>query len=396
MRIAIDGITLCAVDGSRGAGIEHYTWSILTAMIRLAPNDLFFISVPASLSAQSIKELQSLGSHVRILPPFGPTLSFFSRHIFLPFRFWIHRPDVFFSPFGQIPLGWRGKSVITIHDLAIYDHPEWFPSNQNFSTRVLVPRSVVRADALIAVSKATQQKLYELFPQTQDRVHVIYEGVNGQEASEALTQIDKTARCFPFDRDFVLMLGTIEPRKNIVNALRAFDLFLQSHPEQASQVRCVLAGKMGWHAQEVEQVFTQINQRWHSIEPDGVIIFLGSVTEQQKWQLLSRASCLLYPSYDEGFGLPLLEAMAVGTSVIASDRGALPEVGGEAVVYVNPEDIEAMSFALTQCLLVPEGMREFRELGIKRVNEFSWERAAKYTLEILRKAASKNKKISQH
>ena len=387
--MAIDATTLCAADGSRGAGIEHYTWSILTSMIRLAPNDLFFISIPTSLPHNSIKELEALGSHVKVLSPFGPTCSFFSRHVFLPFRFWIHRPDVFFSPFGQIPLGWRGKSVVTVHDLAIYDHPEWFPSNQGFSTRVLVPRSFMRADALIAVSKTTQQKLYELFPQTQGRARVVYEGVNVQEAYETLKQVDKTTRCFPFDRDFVLMLGTIEPRKNIVNALRAFDFFLQSHPEQASQVRCVLAGKMGWHTQEVEQTLTQINKRWHSIESDGVIVFLGSVTEQQKWQLLSRAACLLYPSYDEGFGLPLLEAMAVGTSIIASDRGALPEVGGDAAVYVNPENIEALSFALTQCLLVPEGMREFRALGMKRAREFSWERAAEQTLEILRQVASK-------
>ena len=387
MRIAIDGTTLCAVDGSRGAGIEHYTWSILISMIRLAPNDLFFIYTPACLSAQSIKELQSLGSHVKILSPFGPTFSFVSRHLFLPFRFWIHRPDVFFSPFGQIPFAWIGKTVITVHDLAIYDHAEWFPSNQHFSTRVLVHRSFARASALIAVSQTTQNKLHELFPQTQGRVRVVYEGVNVQEAYNALKETDQISQHFPFDRDFVLILGTIEPRKNIVNALQAFDLFLQSHPEQVSQVRCVLAGKMGWHTQEVEQVLTQINQRWKSIEPEGVIVFLGSVTEQQKWQLLSRAACLLYPSFDEGFGLPLLEAMAVGTPVIASDQGALPEVGGEAVVYVNPEDIEAMSFALTQCLLVPEGMRELRELGIQRASEFSWKRAAEQTLDILRKVA---------
>ncbi|MBI2473579.1 glycosyltransferase family 4 protein [Candidatus Uhrbacteria bacterium] len=388
MRIAIDGTTLCAPDGSRGAGIEHYTWSILTAMITLSPEDLFFIFVPASLPFESIQQLKALGPHVKILSPFRPTFSFISRHLFLPLRILIQRPDVFFSPFGQIPLGWRGKAVVTVHDLAIYDHPEWFPSNQDFSTRVLVPGSLARADGLIAVSRATQKKLQDLFPQTQDRVHVIYEGVSLQEVHEAVTHTNQSSRLFPFDRDVVLMLGTIEPRKNIVNALRAFDLFLQSHPEQVSQARCVLAGKMGWHTQEVEQVLTQINTRWRSIEPDGVIVFLGPVTEQQKWQLLSRAACLLYPSYDEGFGLPLLEAMTVGTSVIASDRGALPEVGGEAVVYVDPEDIEAMSFALTQCLLVPEGMRELRELGIQRASEFSWERAAQQTLDILRKVAN--------
>jgi len=383
MRIAIDGTTLCAPDGSRGAGIEHYSWSITMALLRAGSPHEFFVSTPPTLGRIRRQELVEAGPRVKLLPSWGPKLSFVSRHVILPLRFSLYRPDVLFSPFGQLPLGWRGKSVVTVHDLAIYEHPEWFPAEQSFSTRVVVPQSLSRATQIIAVSDATRHKLYEFFPVTAGRIQVVPEGVDLNEAYKALKDASATSTRFPFDRDFVLFLGTIEPRKNLLNAFRSFHAFLESRPEQAELVRFIVAGKKGWQTREIEQEFVTINHAWKHVEPNGVIQFLGPVTEEEKWNLLARASCLFYPSLDEGFGLPLLEAMAVGTPCIASDRGALPEVGGDAAVYVDPEDIEAMSFALTQCLLIPEGVREIRELGLSRVAEFSWEKAARETMKIL-------------
>jgi glycosyltransferase involved in cell wall biosynthesis len=388
MRMAIDGTTLCAPDGSRGAGIEHYSWSITKALLHVGESHEFFISIPPALSRVRRQELRETDARVTFLPSWGPKLSFVSRHALLPLRFLLRRPDVLFSPFGQIPLGWRGKSVVTVHDMAIYEYPQWFPSQQSFATRVVVPKSLERATQMIAVSSATREKLHEFMPSTAGRVHVVHEGVALHEAYEALAHTDQNSTRFPFDRDFVLFLGTIEPRKNLLNAFRAFHAFLQERPEQAVQVRFIVAGRKGWHTREIEEELVAINHAWKYAEPNGVIQFLGPVTEEEKWNLLARASCLFYPSWDEGFGLPLLEAMAVGTPTIASNRGALPEVGGDAAVYVDPEDIEAMSFALTQCLLIPEGVREIRELGIKRAAEFSWERAARETMRILEEVGS--------
>ncbi|HLD20743.1 MAG TPA: glycosyltransferase, partial [Patescibacteria group bacterium] len=247
MRIAIDGTTLCAPDGSRGAGIEHYSWSITKALLAQGEEHDFFISTPPGLSRIRRQELLKSGASVTLLPSWGPKLSFISRHVLLAVRFLLRRPDVLFSPFGQIPLGWRGKSVVTVHDLAIYEHPEWFPAQQSFATRVVVPNSLERATQIIAVSSATQQKLHELMPATAGNVHVVPEGVDLSEAYAALSQVDSASTRFPFDRDFVLFLGTIEPRKNLRGAFRAFHAFLESRPEQASQVRFIVAGKKGWN-----------------------------------------------------------------------------------------------------------------------------------------------------
>jgi len=389
MRIAIDGTTLCASDGSRGAGIEHYTWNIVSALIKAAKGHELFIATPPALTRVRKAELEALGPNVTLISSYGPKLSFVSRHGILPLRMGIRRPDVLFSPFGQVPLAWRGKTVITVHDLAIYEHPEWFEDRQDFSTRVLVPKSLERADAIIAVSKATQSKLHELFPFTDGVTHVVHEGVDLNDAYSALEQMDPVSSRFPYDRDFVLYLGTVEPRKNLIHAFKAFDKFLQSRPEQAGEVRFIIAGKKGWHTTEIENELMRVNHSWANVEPSGVIQFLGPVTEQEKWTLMARAACLLYPSYDEGFGLPVLEAMAVGTPVITSTRGALPEVGGDAAMYFEPEDVEGMSLALTQCLLVPEGVRELLELGIERAASFSWEKAAEETLRIIETVGQK-------
>ena len=371
MRIFIDGTTLCGIDGSTGAGIEHYTWSLVRELLRQNElEDQIILFVPQQISKHKQAELLRGAKNVRIIRSQLPLIPFVSRHVFLPFRAMLLRIDVFFSPFGQLPFLWKGKSVITIHDVLIYDHPEWFPEEMvdSFSTRFIVPSSISKASLIICVSKWTEQRLHAHFPETRNKTHVIPEGVELGSHKE----VEHKGR-FPFDRDYVLMLGTIEPRKNLQNAFAAFGHFLETHPEQQQSVRLIVAGKFGWKAQEIIQ----------SDKSQDSIHFLGPVTEEEKWYLLSRATCLLFPSFEEGFGLPVLEAMSVGTPVITTRRGALEEVGGDVVIYTDPDDTDEMSLAIAQCVLVPEGVQYLREEGYRRAVQFSWGRAASQTLDLI-------------
>ena len=381
MRILFDGATLCGKDGGPGAGIEHYSASLLSALAQQAPQDVFLVALPSYCSLQYIRNIIGASKNIKLLRTYLPHIPFVSRHLLFPLKAACYRPDVFFSPFGQLPLAWRGKSVLTVHDVAIYDHPEWFPEEtaESFSTSFVVPSSFERTDALIAVSECTKEELTARFPHTRAKTHVVHEGVTLGNQKE----IEHKER-FPFDRDYVLFLGTVEPRKNLVHAIRAFDEFLQSRDEQAFCVRFIIAGKHGWKTAETEAAADEVNRKWKTAEPNGVIQFLGSVTEEEKWYLLSNAACLLFPSYHEGFGLPLLEAMSVGTPVITSTAGALSEVGGDAVMYADPEDIQTMSLAIAQCVLLPEGLQNLREEGYRRARSFSWEETAKKTIALLR------------
>lgn len=383
MRIAIDGTTLTDASGGVGAGIEHYTWEIIRALLQLNTPHTFIVSIPRTMSIPRLRSLADGINHrsVRFVKEFGPDISFFSHHLFLPVRFGLAHVQVLFAPSGQLPLGWLGKSVITVHDVAIYEHPEWFTAlgEQNFSTRVVVPKSLARASHILAVSETTKQRLEKVFSNTKNKTSVVYEGVNVPKTE--FPQNSSTQ--FPFDRDFILFLGTVEPRKNLAMAISAFDLFLQQHPEFINTCRFVIAGKNGWGTQEVFQLIEEVNQIWAELEPNGVIHYLGAVTEEEKWLLLARASLFIYPSFYEGFGLPILEAMAIGTPVIISQESALCEVGREAVITIEFGDIESMALSIAQCLLLPEGVKMLCDDGIARAKYFSWEQTAQETLRIL-------------
>lgn len=380
MRIAIDGETLCDASGGVGAGIEHYTWELISALVRQKTSHTFLISIPSALTDQRLRTLlEGAQSEVIVERSFLPHVLFLSRHVFLPLRWKITHVDVVFSPLGQVPLLWFGKSVLAIHDVAIYEHPEWFASlgNQDFATRVIVPRSIQRAERLIAVSKTTAERLLRVFPNVASKTAVVYEGVRvPSDFSD-----DQSSKRFPFDRDMVLYLGTIEPRKNIAFAIEAFDTLLRQHPECASLVRFVIAGKKGWGTEEVYRLVEDVNRVWFDLEPKGVIHFLGSVTEEEKWTLLARANVFVFPSLDEGFGLPVLEAMAVGTPVIALKTDAILEVGGDSVMTVD--DVESFALAIAQCVLLPEGVAMLRKDGFLRSKQFTWEKAAEETLKVI-------------
>lgn len=380
MRIAIDGETLCDETGGVGAGIEHYTWELISKLVQQKTDHTFFLFVPHVLSLERIRTLvEGAQSKIVVMRSWIPNVSFFSRHVLLPLRFLLCRADLVFSPFGQIPLCWFKRSVLTIHDVSIYEHPEWFASlgNQDFSTRVIVPRSIHRADRLLAVSRTTAERLVRLFPAVAAKTAVVYEGVDVPIGFS----VDVSSKRFPFDRDVILSLGTIEPRKNLAFAIEAFDLFLRQHPECATTVRFVIAGKKGWGTEEVFRLIDEVNDVWSDLEPKGVVHFLGAVTEEEKWTLLARASVFVFPSFDEGFGLPVLEAMAVGTPVIASRSDAVVEVGGDAVMCVD--DAESFALAMAQCLLLPEGVKMLRQDGLDRAKQFSWDKTAKETLKMI-------------
>ena len=386
MRIAVDATNICDAHGGEGAGIEHYTRSILAHLICAYPEVTFVLAVPEAFTPEITKSFVPGAKNVRYLRPFFPKVPFFSHHIFLPLILRCYS-SVLFCPSGQIPFGWFGTSVITVHDLTILEHPEWFADigPQDFSTHVIVPRSLKKADAVLAVSRATQSQIERLFPQATGKIRVIYEGVR-----QSLSTIDPI-ETFPYDREYVLYLGTLEPRKNLMTAIEAFDMFLTNHPEQATHIRFILAGKFGWSVEPIGEAANRVNAKWQFVEPQGVVQALGMVSEEEKWRLLSRASAFLFPSLYEGFGLPVLEAMSAGAPVITTTRGALSEIGGDAVLSVDPLNQEQMSFAIAQCLLVPEGAEVFRKAGKEQAKKFSWEQTAKETMEVLQKVAIRKK-----
>lgn len=380
MRIAIDARTMCDGGGGPGAGIEHYTWSVVFSLLRRFPKDRFLVFVPPVLSAVRRLELQGSCRNVRIttVPSGVPVLG---RQAVLPALAYAFRTEVLFVPTPHVPMLWRGPSVVTVHDMAIFTHPEWFPEGDatSVSTRKLVPDSLRRATRLVAVSSHTAQTLEAKIPGGADRTDVVYPGVTVPDhvtASERLR----------LPGEFVLCLGTVEPRKNLAAAIFAFHRFLSDHPERAKRARLVLAGKWGWKTDDVQSAMDAVNAAWQRVAPDHVVQSLGPVSEEEKWELLSRTSCLLFPSFEEGFGLPALEAMALGVPIVCSNQGALPEVVGDAAWMAPPDDAEQIALLLAQVMLMPEAVTELSREGLARAKQFTWEATADGIREAMEKA----------
>ena len=284
----------------------------------------------------------------------------------LPLRMRRDGAQLIHGPANALPLLRLGlPGVVTIHDLAIYDHPEWFPSGQWFATRVVVPQSARRARMIICPSEATKRATIRLFGIEPERCRVIPHGVETEFALPASPSVkaDVKARYGLPDR-YLLQLGTVQPRKNYVTSLRAL---ARIPPPQ--RLPLIVAGAFGWKYDAVVDAVRELNLAdW--------VRFVGYAGMPDLPALYQMAQAVLFPSLDEGFGLPLLEAFAAGTPVVASNAGAIPEVAGDAALLSAPEDAQALADNLLR-LLTDQAIRERQvAAGRARAALYTWSASA--------------------
>ena len=250
------------------------------------------------------------------------------------------------------------RAVATVHDLVAYDRDLGLPRG-SAAERLTLPLAVRRGGPLLCVSEATRAALVERFPRAAALAHVVYHGV------EERFFVERP------ERPYVLMAGTLEPRKNIARAVEA----AAGLPEQLRErFELLLAGPRGW---QTEQIDAALGRHRATVRE------LGLVPDEELPGLYAGAAVFLYPSLREGFGLPVLEAMAACTAVVTSGVSSLPEVGGDAVRYVDPTDVASIRAGLEE-LLTDDGLRaRLAAAGRQRARRFTWERTARETLDLL-------------
>ena len=268
--------------------------------------------------------------------------------------------DLFYSPdFVLPPTLPATRTVVTVHDLSFWRYPDHFVPKLVQYLRRVVPRSVARADLVLADSQATRDDLVQLLHTPPDKVEVLYSGVEGRfcptpqpgEREQLRTKYGVE------ERPYVLAVGTVQPRKNYVRLIRAFARLALPH-------QLLIAGGPGWLYNEVLAAAKEHPQR---------VRILGFVDDDDLPALYRGASLFVMPSLYEGFGLPVLEAMACGVPVVCSNRSSLPEVGGEAALLVEPEDEAALAAAM-QRVLESESLREeMQQRGLVQAARFTWE-----------------------
>jgi alpha-1,3-rhamnosyl/mannosyltransferase len=280
--------------------------------------------------------------------------------------------DLFHIPSFSDPSCFDGPVVFTIHDLTFLTHPEFHvPDNRN-QCLLGTLRAVSRRATIVAVSEATAEEVRKWFVLPEDRLRVVYEAASpvfvvfeGAELEAARARLE--AR-FGLDGPFVLSVGSLEPRKNIARLVEAYGLL---DAELRRSVPLVLVGGSSW------KEGVAFGGAW----PD-FVRRLGSVDEEDLVALYNVASVVAYPSLVEGFGLPVVEAMACGTPVLTSNTSSLAEVGGDAALCVDPLDVVAIAGGL-EALLRDATLRDrYRRAGLDRAAGFSWRTAAKEVIEI--------------
>ena len=326
------------------------------------PDCRFTVFVPPGVSVDG-----SPSTSYRRIPDF-PLVG---RHVQWPARLRRLKPDVFFGAAGALPLMDVGSpSVITVHDLAIYRNAAWFPARQPLSTRLVVPSSLRRADRVIAVSSNTARDVEQLFGVPRSRIAVVPHGVSPGLRPMSAAELAEVRERFQLPERFILFVGTVEPRKNLLTLLDAWAM-MRDRPD------LVIVGGLGWHYEAIRDRISRLGEHVHHVD---------ALEPADLPAVYNLARVLAHPAWYEGFGLPPLEAMACGTPVVVSDSSSLPEVVGDAGLVVAAGDADAWRAALEKVIGDPDLAADLRRRGILRAAEFSWSRSAAMTWGVIDEA----------
>src|SRR4051812_45554220 len=373
MRIAFDGTALR--PGRTGVG--YYTEHLLHHLAQTATNDELIV-----ISNRAIDTTAPLPSRVRVAtPPRGvPRLVWMQTLAVTALR--EVEADVVHFTNGMLPLMSPVPTVVTIHDMSLRLYPRYHPARRVLLNRPLVDVAARRADAIITVSESAKRDIVRIYDLDARRVHVVHEAAapSFQRVTDT-AELDRVRRRYGLDERVILYVGTIEPRKNLPKLI---DAFAERRRSGELQHQLVCVGPYGWLSRGIEEQIARTNLA-HAIN------FTGYVPFEDLPALYSLAEMFVYPSMYEGFGLPVVEAMACGTPVITSAAGALAEVGGSAIEQVEHLDADALGRAIVALARSRERRQELSAAGMTRAASFSWERAAGESLEIYRRTASRRK-----
>lgn len=363
MRFAIDARLVSYIHG----GTSRYTLSLVRAMAALGAAESLLVLEGRHPAGDSV--WPDGVSRARLYTPPHHRLE----QLTLPLELLRLRPDLLHSPDFIPPFRRPCRSVITIHDLAFVRYPGLLtPESANYYGQVR--KAAESADTVIAVSEATRGDVVELLGTDPAKVTVVYEAAGEDCVPLDREEVERNRAILELPRRFVLFVGTIEPRKNLPVLLKAYARVWKEHG-----VPLVIAGKKGWLYEEVFRAQDTLGLT------DGVR-FVGGVPGGQLPYYYNAAECLVLPSIYEGFGLPVLEAMACGIPVVASNVSSLPEIAGDAGMLVDPEDPGALADAISRVLSDEQLRGNLARRGLERAAGFSWKRAAAETLAVYGRA----------
>lgn len=356
----------------RRVGSGEYCFELLLNLNKIDKKNNYIIYLPQNPTADLPKE--SSNWHYKIIRPrklwtlFGLSLEFLLKR---------SKVDVFFSPTHYLPLFCPKNSVISILDLSYIHFPELFKNSDLKQLSIWTRFSFKKAKKVFTISRASKDDIIKEYGVSQNKVVVTYPGIKEELMikDKGLNMADLKKK-YGINGDYVLFVGTLQPRKNIARLIEAFS-------KLKSDIGLIIVGKKGW-------LYEQILEAPKKFNVQNKVRFLDSVPDEDLPAFYKNAVCFVLPSLYEGFGLPVLEAMKYGCPVIASNVSSLPEAGGEAALYVDPLDTEDIKKKLELMINSEELREKLIKKGYEQIKKFSWEKTAKETLKVLEGLVTKD------
>jgi len=356
--------------GLRQTGNETYIRSLLEEFALMCPSDLEFIC----FTTKAAHELPSVRwpGPVKRVRPHTPLVRI---PISLPLELFRGKADVAHFQYVAPPIC-PCPTVVTVHDISYELFPEFFHPIERKRMQFLIPFSMRRATYILTVSEFSKQSIVETYGLSPERILVTYNGVSSvfrplEKSSIPLERLER----FYIRPPFILGVGNLQPRKNLVRLLHAY---ASLRTRRSPPHRLVLVGQSAWQGHRVREEIDRLGLAdW--------VVLPGYLSNEDLVALYNLADVFVYPSLYEGFGLPVVEAMACGTPVITSHVSSLPEVAGDAVLFVDPLSEREIFMAMEQLIDDPDLRIRLRIAGIARARKFSWRITAEQTIEAYRR-----------
>lgn len=376
------GINSLQIRGAK-SGVGQYIFCLLEQLLPLAP-DIDFINYANIYNQQNYKflepnyKLMQWGTQHK-----SKTLRLLYEYAFLPAQLKKDQLALFHAPSNLLPLRKVCPYIVTIHDMSYFVNSSRYPRAKLLYWKAITKRTIKLADLILTVSHYSKQDILRFFDYPAEKIiaihsapHKIFRRINDNKILEEFLHKYHLSR-----KDFILNVGTLEPGKNQKNLIFAFDKLLKKlrssqtlEPLNSSNsLTLVIVGDKGWFYDDIFQAVARLNLHEK-------VLITGHVSDEELLYFYNCAKMLVFPALNEGFGLPVLEAMACGTPVIASNTSALPEIAGNAALFIDPYDIDKIAEAMAR-LLCEENLRaDLIQRGLERVKKFDWQKTAQQTL----------------
>lgn len=380
---------IIGIDGNEAnqenrVGVGQFAFNVIRELEKLDKTNRYFIY----LANKPLPDLPKVRDGWQYLV-FGPPRLW--TQISLPLKLFLQkeRPDVFYSPSHYAPRFSPVPTVISIMDLWHHRHPEQFTKKDLYQLINWERYSVKNAGRIVTISEFSKSEIIKFYNYPAEKITVAYPGCDKLRITNYELQITKIKRKYKILGDYLLYLGTLQPKKNLLGLTEAFEIVdrcwrlgvseesKDTSTKHLTPITLVIAGKKGW-------LYEEIFQKVKELKLEDKVVFTDFISESEKPYLISGAKCFVLPSFYEGFGIPVLEAMSLGVPVAISNTSSLHEVGGSAAFYFNPEKPEEIAQTIVKVLKL--SLRELDQV-VKRnrqqAEKFTWDKCAGKVLETL-------------